>query len=272
MSTYFENRVSSNIIDSEILNDMNFSAHWHTDIELMYVCEGNIRVGINEESRILKQGDLAVFNSKDIHYYDSKNLHSKILVIIFNSNYLNTLYFWPKNLYFSSQYINKEVLELFEGNIPNILEAIFQENNIKKDFYELFINSKILELFTLLFRHCPTYSIESCKNNKTLFYTEAIQEAIRYIEDNYQEDISLEEIAEKVKFSPTYFSTLFKKYCGVNFKAYLNNMRIAKAEMMIKNSDKNILNIAYELGFNSIRAFNRTFKAVKGYTPSSLRK
>jgi AraC-like DNA-binding protein len=272
MSTYFENRVSSNIIDSEILNDMNFSAHWHTDIELMYVCEGSIRIGINEESQLLKQGDLAIFNSKDIHYYDSKDLHSKVLVIIFNSKYLDTLYCWPKNLRFSIQYIHSAILEGLNENIPNILYSILNENELKKRFYEIYLNSKILELFTLMFRYFPTYSVEAYKDNKSQFYIEAMQEAIRYIEDNYGEDISLEQISEKVKFSSAYFSKLFKKYCGVNFKVYINNMRIAKAEIMIKNSEKNILDIAYECGFNSIRAFNRAFKSVKGYTPSSLRK
>lgn len=272
MSTYFEDRVSSNIVDSAILNDMNFSAHWHTDIELMYVCDGAIRVGINEECRLLEKGDLAIFNSKDIHYFDSKDLHSKIMVIIFNSKYLDTIYCWPKNLRFSSQYINSKILENLNESIPNILFSIFKENELKENFYQLYVNGKILELFTLLFRYFPTDSNVSYTDNKNMFYTEAIQKSIKHIEDNYGEDISLQQIAERVKLSPAYFSKLFKKYCGVNFKVYLNNMRIAKAEIMIKNSEKNILDIAYESGFNSIRAFNRAFKSVRGYTPSSLRK
>jgi AraC-like DNA-binding protein len=278
MGVYFEKRVYSNEnpVDAYIANDMYFMAHWHVDIELVYVCNGHIRVGINKECRVLKQGEMAICNSKDIHYYDSRDLHSTIIFIIFHPEYISNIVCWPKNFRFFTPYFDSAFFsnldENIRENIKNIFYSIVKEKELKRNFYDLYLKGKILELCALIFRHFPTYTIDSNKEFSRLLYMEAMQDAIQYIENNYMNSITLDDLAKRVNFSPFYFSKLFKKVCGMNFKIYLNSIRSDKAESLIKSSNKAIADIAFECGFNSIRAFNRVFKSVKGFTPSSIRK
>jgi AraC-like DNA-binding protein len=99
-----------------------------------------------------------------------------------------------------------------------------------------------------------------------------IQHALDYINSNYTDDITLSETAVQAELRISQFSKLFKHMCGMSFVTYLNYVRVSKAEEMIINTMVPITDIALECGFNSIRNFNRTFKKLKGTTPSDLRK
>ena len=98
-----------------------------------------------------------------------------------------------------------------------------------------------------------------------------MRESIRYLESNYMNSITLEDAARNVNLSSYYFSRLFKKISGMNFKQYLNSIRVEKAESKIKNTGMPITDIALECGFNSIRTFNRVFKSARGCAPSDLK-
>ena len=83
-------------------------------------------------------------------------------------------------------------------------------------------------------------------------------------------EVTLLDISQHLNISPCYFSKLFKSIFGINYRMFLNKMRIDKAESIIKNEDKKIIEVALECGFESIRTFNRVFKSIKGFAPSEL--
>jgi AraC-like DNA-binding protein len=85
-------------------------------------------------------------------------------------------------------------------------------------------------------------------------------------------DISLSDIAKAVGFSEYYFSRLFKDVTEKNFSHYLNEYRIKQAEYYLTRSGMSVAEIAYTVGFNSIVTFNRSFKSVKGCSPSTYKK
>jgi hypothetical protein len=130
MRAYFENRVhnSNNLVDAHYAKDFNFLAHWHIDIELVYVCEGQIRIGINKECRTLTSGEFAMFSSKDIHYYDSKDLHSSIIIIIFNPEFIGIQGDLPENLQLVTPFIDNKIFSTISSavqeNLQNIIYSI----------------------------------------------------------------------------------------------------------------------------------------------------
>jgi AraC-like DNA-binding protein len=83
-------------------------------------------------------------------------------------------------------------------------------------------------------------------------------------------DITLSFAAEKMNFSESYFSRVFKRLMGINFVTYLNMIRVEHAAAELKASGKRVLDIALSSGFNNIRTFNRVFKEITGYTPSQF--
>jgi AraC-like DNA-binding protein/ligand-binding sensor protein len=99
----------------------------------------------------------------------------------------------------------------------------------------------------------------------------AITRAKAFINENYTEDLSLEQVAKAANMSSFYFCKMFKKYTGVNFTEYLSRVRIERARNLLLNPNLRISEIAYEVGFQSLTHFNRVFKKVLGQSPTDFR-
>lgn len=98
-----------------------------------------------------------------------------------------------------------------------------------------------------------------------------ISEAIRYIDDNLADTLSVELIAEHFAFSPYYFCRLFTAVVGKSLIAYVRDRRVAFACKMLTETDRKILDIALDCGFDSAQSFSRAFKAIEGMPPSEYR-
>ncbi|MCP4137770.1 MAG: helix-turn-helix transcriptional regulator [bacterium] len=100
---------------------------------------------------------------------------------------------------------------------------------------------------------------------------EKIKKAIIYINENYMEQISREGLAASLDINHDHLSKSFKIYTGKKIIEYINELRVKRAVLMLKDPDKTIITIAYDVGFESLRTFNRAFVKVMGVTPSEFR-
>ncbi|MEK5254777.1 AraC family transcriptional regulator [Paenibacillus sp. FSL F4-0125] len=278
MKAFHENRTyHSNFPFTVIVSDdIDFLAHWHNDLELVYVFEGSIRMGINSETRILEAGDMAICSSGDIHYYDSKDGSSKIMMIIFNPSLIGFPGGWPLNVRLTSPFIDKcLVIREDEVAINNRLSAIMKElmreYNQKLEYHEQLIIGLLHEWSGLILRHVPLDKINPQKDKRRITNMKIMQEVLEYLDVNYMHSITLADAARQANMSLFYFSRFFKSISGMSYIAYLSNIRVNQAEQLLLTTDKSILEIALECGFTNIRTFNRVFKQIKQRTPSELR-
>ena len=91
--------------------------------------------------------------------------------------------------------------------------------------------------------------------------------AKKYIEENYHKNISREDVAGAVFFSPVYFAKNFKAYTGMNYNDYLLKTRMEKAIELMKQNKYKIYEIAKKTGYENTKYFFRVFKLYTGYTP-----
>jgi AraC-like DNA-binding protein len=276
MNYFYENR-SPKLKDNIPLSiyskvNFNFRAHWHTEFELVYVESGSIYVGINNDKRMLFEGDISICTSGDIHYYENTNSASTIILLVFKPEFFGFPANWPDTHQLNSSFFQKGEID-FEGfnNIKVLLYSILEETRAKNDFYELFIKAKVIELSASILRYIPTNNSTSINSNKTYSKLKTMQDILIYIENNFTEDISLQILAEKFNMDSFNLSKTFNSITGCNLKTYINTLRVSKSESIILNSRKPLIDIAVECGFNSIRTFNRAYKSIKGYVPSSIR-
>ena len=96
--------------------------------------------------------------------------------------------------------------------------------------------------------------------------------AINYIKENYNSRISLDKISKVAGFSRSHFMYKFKELMGITFKDYLNHVRIIKAEEILCRNEMTVSEIAYAVGFNSLRQFERAFKKIIGISPTEHRR
>lgn len=95
---------------------------------------------------------------------------------------------------------------------------------------------------------------------------------IEYIENHYMEDVYLDLLSDKLKISSSYLSQYFKSKTGMNFINYLNKIRIGKAQHLLLNTNKKIMDVANSVGFTNENSFSRTFKKYTNTTPKEFRR
>lgn len=92
-----------------------------------------------------------------------------------------------------------------------------------------------------------------------------------YLEQHYDEEVTMDLFADKLNMSRSYLSTYFKEKTGINYLDYLNQIRTDKAKGLLANTNSRIQDIALKVGYNNINSFNRMFKKYTGLTPNEFR-
>ena len=124
-----------------------------------------------------------------------------------------------------------------------------------------------------------TAELDKIKDNQLIEVDENVEnyknpiiaDAIKYIQENYNNDFSLVDITNALNISQFYFVRLFKKETEQTFVTYLSKYRCMKAKQMMDNSSESIAKIGEQCGFNNYTSFYRTFKKIEGITPQQYK-
>lgn len=116
-----------------------------------------------------------------------------------------------------------------------------------------------------------TEAIPEKKEAKKTSYSRPVQESIQFIEENYRENLSLEEICNRVSVSKNYFCYLFKREMGISLWNYLTEVRLRHAKDLLKNTDMKSYEIAFSVGYENPSYFSKIFKRYEQMTPNEYR-
>ncbi len=92
-----------------------------------------------------------------------------------------------------------------------------------------------------------------------------------FIKENFHEDLTRDGLAAAVDINSDHFSRVFNQYSGKKLNDYVNELRIEKAKILLSQTDENITRIAHDVGFESLRTFNRVFRKMTSMTPGEFR-
>ncbi len=241
--------------------------HWHPQSEYIYILDGHCTIRIADEEYAASAGDLFVVHSGQIHSIEN-TIPCTMFISTFNPS---ILYSFQSELKFIQRRISAKALESagLTQKIRGIFEEMLQEVTAGQLWHEVIICANIIRLYSLLVRHFER-EVSPDNRNMTKFYH--FQKLLAYITEHYAENISLAQISDTISYHPSYVSTLFVTYTGVNFKAYLDSFRINKAVDLLRNTNQTVTDIAAQCGYDNIRTFNYAFRRVTGATPSNVRK
>lgn len=163
----------------------------------------------------------------------------------------------------------EEIISYFFEHV----EVQSRESDDLKEFLFASVNQchSITKLKELLKQNLGDYLTMSLKILETES-TRPIRQAKQYVDDNYAEKITLEDIADIVELNPVYFSVLFKKETGMNFSAYLVNVRMEMAKKMLREGNETIAAVAEKVGYKDSRYFSQIFSKTVGVKPALYRK
>jgi AraC-like DNA-binding protein len=159
-----------------------------------------------------------------------------------------------------------------DGYLSELFNRMIGELDSPDEYSQEVINGCAKLFMAHLYRYHVYDSIDANRYDKYSERTIGMNMAVKYIHDNYNEAISLDELARLTNFSKYYFCFLFKEFTGESFREYQTRLRIKKAEEMIRGTDLPITDVAFSCGFNDLSYFVKTFKKYKGVTPRQYRR
>lgn len=152
-----------------------------------------------------------------------------------------------------------------DADLKRIEEAYFQSKVLTEEQYEGFV--RMLSTFA---QHLSLIG-NSIVVSETKVEPQTVSKVRRYVEEHFDEPITLTEAAKVVNTSVRYFCKVFKNYTGITFVDYLTRLRVEKSKDLLLNPNRRISEAAFEVGFESLTQFNRSFKKHTGMTPTEFR-
>lgn len=252
-------------------------AHWHDEMEIIYIKKGEGLITVDLVEYPVRCGSILFIIPGQVHsieqYEDSSMEYINIIfkldmLIAKKTDICNSHYFLPLldgTLHFPTHFAPVDAYYNEIAGCINAADKVCQTNTAA---YQLVIKGQLFLLFHILFSNC-TQKKPPRKDQKSL---EKMKLIIKYIENNYMDKITIEDIAEELNLSQSHFMKFFKQTMGTTFTDYLNDYRLTMASRLLISSESSILDIAAEVGFDNLSYFNRMFKRRFDTTPREYRK
>ena len=257
----------------------SYPLHCHEEIEVVYVDCGNCRYTVSGDDIDLTFGDILVMMPWVLHSFHLEKPEHRFLgsTYLMSLNMVNTSsvdicssrYFAPMLTGSCSDYCLITWEHPCYREYKELIEEMFNIGFDHPPFYEIRLKSLVSGLLYRLLRDGLIRIFDRPTESGDV---KAVRQVVDYIGENYRENITLAKLAEVVNMSETGLSRLFRSITGMSCIDYVIEYRMSKAISMVRLTDKPIIEIAYEVGFNNISYFNRTFKKHFQRTPSQCRK
>ena len=252
-------------------------AHWHNDMEIIYIKTGTGIISVDLEGYPVQKGDIILIAPWQHHAIDQyQNTSMEYENIIFQLNMLissgNDL---CSDQFFTPLLHNRLHLPVHlsekDSCYPKVIHCLDKIDRLSgygDTLSMLGIKGSLFELFHILFCHCPNTFIP-VPHDKSL---DTVKLILKHVETHYHENLSIQAMADLCGFSCSHFMKFFKQHLGVSFTAYLNDYRLTMAARMLTASSDTVVAVSEAAGFENLSYFNRMFKRKYRVTPSQYRK
>ncbi|MDO5425270.1 MAG: AraC family transcriptional regulator [Eubacteriales bacterium] len=244
--------------------------HWHDAVEILYMLEGELKIRMEKVSFTLESGRCILINPNQVHSTLCTRPNRAIVFQI------------PES--FLEKWIpDKQALNF---TLKDPADTVDQQSKVN-GFKEILAHMRLLEeeqpdsgvlkfnslLFEALFQLCQNFRApiapeEMTRREKNL---EKLKPVLDYIAENYNRPIPLQEIAQVAAFEPKYFCRFFKKWMGMTFLEYQNEVRLGKIYEEVLGTEERISDLLEKHGFTNEKVFRRMFRERFGATPTQLR-
>lgn len=255
----------------------NVPLHWHSELEINYILQGEGEFICGNDRFHGKEGDILIILPNMLHAaYPEPEGNLIYQAFVFHPGMLGAG--------MNDRCAKESVRPLLNGDIGirRIISGEVERYTLFRACTEqilacaagdvphgdLLLKSELMKLFWLLETDGESTPGRKAKAD----YGEIIRPALEYMIKNFEKNISVEELAEAVHLSKSYFMSCFKRSAGVSAVEYLIQLRVGAACEAISSTEKRISDIAFDCGYSNLSNFNRQFKRVTGYSPKEYRK
>lgn len=261
--------------------------HTHSQYEIYIFYSGNVKYAIGRNMYEMQPGDILVMDGSLMHrpFIYSDEQHYERSIVKFSSEWIyptlealgieNVLNIFEKDNH--SFLRNKDLADYtisattkLEEHIQSIAQFIQEPEENTADL-DVQLKLELIQLLIKINKKFEKVNQQICGKFENKY--EFVQETIIYIQNNYQKNFTLDDIADNLSMSKSYLVHLFKELTGTTIMDYAMNYRLKQAmHMLISYPDMKIKDVSYNSGFQNESHFSRYFKENNEMTPSQFRK
>ena len=254
----------------------SFMWHWHPEIEITYVQKGTMCFKDNHMVYHLKEGDIVFNNSGALHSGTMENQKDCAYIpVTFDSRLIYGFFQSTVNSKYVDPVIQDSMLpaicidqsEPWHKPFREYLLRIIDLDEKKPDFYELDITICLQSMWRLLLEHI-TYEPQASRENSLEY--DRIKKILSYIEENYQNKITLNDIAGHIHLCESECTRLFKRHMNTTLFAFLQEYRIERSLEFLQD-DQPVSAVADKAGFSDPNYYSKVFAKIKGCSPREYR-
>ena len=262
---------------SQYLDNENSTAHfwhYHPEIELVYVNGGSGKRQIGSHISYYTSGSLILIGSNLPHcgFTDEKTGNSKETIIQMKPDFLGSTFFGTAELKNINNLFNRAKTGLvFIGETKKRLGKKVELMADQLPFERLLTLLSILNELEEA-TEFKVLNAEGFSMNLQMQDNDKINTIFNYVKDNFQEQITLEQVADLVSMTVPSLCRYFKKITKKTFTKFVNEYRLVHASKLLAEKPISITEVCFESGFNNFSYFNKTFQEFTGKSASQYRK
>ncbi len=265
--TFEKIQFNSDIPIRIFVHNLNYTQnHWHDALEILFVLDGTIHIGIGNSIYQLQKEDLIVINPGEIHTTSAQDANL-VLALQISNEWLGKYPAFKGIQLSCNSCISENPLPL--NQLRKLLAQMMWVYNNQSTGFEFKLQSYLFELLYQLF-----ISFDSGKPQQSLSenekYMSRLSNIIHFLQDNYEKDITLQDLADKEFLSVSYLSRFL--YIGTSFKDYIIRLRLEHAVKDLLFTEKSISQLSYDNGFPNTNSFLSAFRETYQDAPSTYRK
>lgn len=235
---------------------ISYAPHLHDELEIITLFDGSAVLTVDGADYNIKKSDFVIVFPNVVHSYrnESNADAGKFIFSICGYSELNELFKdkIPEIPVISAEKAEKKHIDRLAAEI---IECYHSSSAIVQKTYLALLAAKLLELCKF-------------KENSS---GDIIHRVMEYCKNNYREDITLNDVANALFVSKSYVSHIFCGKLKINFRSYINMLRINAAAELLHDKSISVTEAAEQSGFGSLRSFNRAFLRYIGVTPKEYR-
>ena len=255
-----------------------FPWHWHNDVELFYIKKGELQYLLPNGKYDFKTGDIGFINANVLHATQVTNhklcvqqehifLPSLLSGVLGSA--IDRKYIQPLIKAQSAQIITIPSSHLDSQKMRTLMDRAFSAFGKQETGFEIEIRESMSKLWLLFLKNVTDFTQAEKTNEND---DRRIKSMLRFIEKNYADNLTLEQIAEQAFISSREANRCFNRQLGTSVFEYIIDLRIRHAQEQLRDTTQSITQIALNCGFSTTSYFGKIFQKKTGMTPSEYRK
>lgn len=245
----------------------NVFLHMHSVTQLIIVLEGEVECYIDNKKYIAKENDIFIVNQRVYHKFIAKP-YAVILSVLIDQKGFGLEDIEADKLVFNLNSMENVVNKRYD-NIRYLVYSIIKYNSME-NINSIYTNRAIA--YSLFAQLMNDFQVNILESDQFKYNYDILTRITSYINDHYNENLTLSYLSDYFSYSIAYLSRLFKRNLGQNFVEYYDNIRINYSINDLLLTNKSLEVIASEHGFENARSYQRAFSSIYKENPSKYRK